>query len=300
MNRNEFLKTTLGIAGLAAMGFPSMAFGFGKKGRFPVGAHVWVYAKHQPGYDVTPVLPQIFSDMKYAGLDGVETMEHPLRSEATTKIIKELIDQYQLPLIGSSYGAQLWDRSKQNEILEDVENIMGNMASVNARTFGVTVGHPSGRIKKEEEFDAQAELLIRMIALGKKNGIVLNLHNHTQEVENNLFELKGTLKRIPDIRLGPDLDWLLRAKVDPIAFLKEYKNNIVFIHLRDQLASGKWSKSIGEGVVDFKKIAATLETIGFKGDIILELAHEDGVEPTRPLKESLKMSREFVSKTMGY
>ncbi len=300
MNRAEFIKTTLGIAGLAAMGIPSMAFGLGKKGRFPVGAHVWVYAKHQPGYDVTPVLPQIFSDMKYAGLDGVETMEHPLRSEATTKIIKELIDQYQLPLIGSSFSAELWDRSKQNKIFEDVENIMGNMASVKARTFGVTVGHPSGRIKTEEEFDAQAELLIKMIALGKKNGIVLNLHNHTQEVENNLFELKGTLKRIPDIRLGPDLDWLRRAKIDPNDFLKEYKDNIVFLHLRDQLASGKWSESIGEGVVDFKKIATTLETIGFKGDIIIELAHEDGFEPTRPIKESLKMSRESIRKTMGY
>ena len=300
MNRNEFIKTTLGIAGFAAMGFPAMASAFGKKGRFTVGAHVWVYAKHQPGYDVSPILPQIFSDMKYAGLDGVETMEHPLRKEATTKIIGELIDQYQLPLIGSSYGAQLWDKSKQNEILDDVENIMGNMAKVKARTFGVTVGHPLGRIKKEEEFDTQAELLNKMIALGKKNGIVLNLHNHTQEVENNLFELKGTLKRIPEIRLGPDLNWLLRAKVDPITFLKEYKDNIVFMHLRDQLANGKWSESIGEGDVDFKKVASTLETIGFKGDIILELAHEDGFELTRPIKESLKMSRVFVSKVMGF
>lgn len=300
MNRNEFLKTTLGIAGLAAMGFPSMAFNSGKKGRFPVGGHVWVYAKHQPGYDVTPVLPQIFSDMKYAGLDGVETMEHPLRSEATTKIIKELIDQYQLPLIGSSYGAQFWDKSKQNETLEDIENIMENMAKVKARTFGVSVGNPSGRVKTEAEFDAQAELLQKVIAVGKKNGIVLNLHNHTYEVENNLFELKGTLKRIPEIRLGPDLDWLLRAKVDPIEFLKEYKDNIVFMHLRDQLSSGKWSESIGEGVVDFKKIATTLETIGFKGDIILELAHEDGFEPTRPIRESLKMSREYIRKSMGF
>lgn len=300
MNRNEFLKTTLGIAGFAAMGFPSMAFGFGKKGRFPVGAHVWVYAKHQPGYDVTPVLPQIFSDMKYAGLDGVETMEHPLRSDSTTKIIKELIDQYQLPLIGSSYGAQMWDRSKYNEILEDVENIMGNMAMVKARTFGVSVGHPSGRLKTEEELDAQADLLRKLIAIGESKGIVLNLHNHTYEVENNLFDMGGTLKRIPDIKLGPDLNWLLRAQVDPIAFLKKYKDNIVFIHLRDQLNSGKWPESVGEGNVDFEKIGETLKTIGFRGDIILELAHEDGFVPTRPIKESLKMSREFIRKSMGY
>jgi sugar phosphate isomerase/epimerase len=118
-------------------------------------------------------------------------------------------------------------------------------------------------------------------------------------VENNLFDLKGTLNRIPDIKLGPDLNWLVRAKVDPIAFLKEYKDNIVFMHLRDQLANGKWSESIGEGVEDFKKIADTLETIRFKGDIIIELAHEKGFEPTRPLKESLKMSRESIRKSMS-
>ena len=300
MNRIEFIKTTLGLAGLTAMGLPTIASAFGKKGSIPVGAHVWVYAKHQPDYDVSAILPQIFSDVKYAGLDGVETMEHPLRKEATTKLIKELIDQYKLPLIGSSYGAQMWDRSKYNEILDDVENIMENMAMVKARTFGVSVGHPSGRIKTEVELDTQADLLKKLIAVGEKNGIVLNLHNHTYEVENNLFDLSGTLKRIPDIKLGTDLNWLIRAKVDPIAFLKKYKDNIVFMHLRDQLSSGKWPESVGEGNVDFKEIGDTVKTIGFKGDIIIELAHEDGFVPTRPIKDSLKMSREFVRKSMGY
>lgn len=288
------------MAGIAVMGLPAMASAIGKKGSIPVGAHVWVYARHQPGYDVSPILPQIFSDVKYAGLDGVETMEHPLRNEATTKIIKELIEQYQLPLIGSSYGAQMWDRSKYNEILEDVENIMGNMAKVKARTFGVSVGHPPGRIKTEDELDAQADILKKLIAIGESKGIALNFHNHTYEVENNLFDLAGTLKRIPEIKLGPDLNWLLRANVDPVSFLKKYKDNIVFIHLRDQLASGKWPESIGEGNVNFKEIGNTLKTINFKGDIIIELAHEDGFEPTRPIKESLKMSRETIRKTMNY
>jgi sugar phosphate isomerase/epimerase len=92
-----------------------------------------------------------------------------------------------------------------------------------------------------------------------------------------MFELKEKVKRIPDIRLGPNLDSLLRAKVNPITFLKEFKDNIVFFHLRDELSNGKWSESIGEGVVDFKQIGDTLETIKFKGEIIIELAHEDDV-----------------------
>lgn len=194
----------------------------------------------------------------------------------------------------------MWDRSKYNEIVEDVENIMGNMAMVKARTFGISVGHPSGRIKTEEELDAQADLLKKLITVGQRKGIVLNLHNHTYEVENNLFDLSGTLKRIPDIKLGPDLNWLLRAKVDPIAFMKKFKDNIVFIHLRDQLSNGKWPESVGEGNVNFKEIGDTLKTIGFNGDLIIELAHEDGVEQTRSIKDSLQMSRESIRKSMGY
>lgn len=300
MNRNEFLRTSMGALGFAALGFPSMSCTFGKKRKFPVGAHVWIYASTQPGYDVTPILPQIFADMKYAGLDGVETMEHPLRNEDATRLIAELIEEHQLPLLGTSYGADMWDKSRHFEILEDVENIMSNMASIKARTFGTSVGHPPGRVKTEDELDAQAELLLKLIDLGEENGVVLNLHNHTYEVENNLFDVKGTLNRIPDIKLGPDLNWLLRAGVDPISFLKDYQKNIVFVHLRDQLSNGLWPESLGEGDVDFQEIGEVLDFIDFSGDLVIELAHEGGFVPTRPIKESLKMSREFMRETLGY
>ena len=264
-----------------------------------VGAHVWVYANHQPGYDVSPILSQIFSDISYAGFDGVETMEHPLRSTVYTKQIKELIDQYKIKLIGSSYTGQMWNKDLYNKIFEDVDLIFTNMASVGGKTFGVTVGEPNGRVKTEDEFDNQANLLRKIISLGKEKGIVLNLHNHTAEVENKMYDLRGTLKRIPDINLGPDLNWLLRAGIDPIVFLKEFRKQIVYLHLRDQLINGKWPESMGEGNVNFKEIADTLNEINFNGVATIELAHENGFVPTRPIKESLKMSRDFMRKTMG-
>jgi sugar phosphate isomerase/epimerase len=226
-------------------------------------------------------------------------MEHPLRSSVYTKQIKELIDQYKIKLIGSSYGADMWNKDKSNQIYEDVDLIFGNMASVGARTFGISVGEPAGRKKTENEFDTQTALLKRIISLGEKRGIVPNLHNHTAEVENKMYDLRGTLKRIPDIKLGPDLNWLLRAGIDPISFLKEFRKQIVFMHLRDQLSNGKWPESMGEGNVNFKEIAAIINEISFEGDAIIELAHENGFVRTRPLKESLKMSRDYMRKTMG-
>jgi sugar phosphate isomerase/epimerase len=302
MDRRKFIRNT----SLSALALSLYKTGYSESlikensGRkITVGAHVWVYASTMPRYDVSPILSQIFSDVAYAGFDGVETMEHPLRSTLYTKQIKELIDQYKIKLIGSSYGADMWNKDKQNEIYEDVDLIFTNMASVGARTFGVSVGEPSGRKKTEDEFDNQAALLKRIIPLGVKKGIVVNLHNHTAEVENKMYDLRGTLKRIPDVKLGPDLNWLLRAGINPVDFLREFRKQIVFMHLRDQLTNGKWPESMGEGSVNFKEIGDVLKEINFEGDAIIELAHENGFIRTRPLKESLKMSRDYMKKTMG-
>lgn len=302
MDRRRFIRnTSLSMLALSLYqtGSSASIIKDSSRKKITVGAHVWVYASTMPGYDVSPILSQIFSDMAYAGFDGIETMEQPLRSTVYTKQIKELIDQYKIKLNGSSYGAEMWNKDKQNEIYEDVDLIFTNMASVGARTFGVSVGEPAGRKKTEDEFDNQADLLKRLIALGHKKGIVLNLHNHTNEVENNMYDLRGTLKRIPDVKLGPDLNWLLRAGINPVDFLREFQKQIVFMHLRDQLSNGKWPESMGEGNVNFKEIGDVLREINFEGDANIELAHENGFVRTRPLKESLKMSREYMRKTMG-
>ena len=270
-----------------------------QKKKLFVGAHVWVYAASQPGYDVSPILDQIFSDMAYAGFDGVELMEKPLRSSVYTKQIKELIEEHKIKLLGTSFGADMWDKSKHSQINEDVDLILTNLSSAGGRTFGVSVGKPSGRIKTENELDNQADLLKKLIGMAEKKGIVLNLHNHTYEVENNMYDLRGTLKRIPDVKLGPDLNWLLRGGVDPIKFLREFRKQIVFTHLRDQYSNGKWPESLGEGDVNFSEISDVFREIGYRGDVVIELAHENGFAPTRPLRESLKMSRDNLKKTMN-
>jgi sugar phosphate isomerase/epimerase len=273
------------------------------KRKVVVGAHPWVYAATQPKYDITPVLPQIFADMSYAGLDGVELMSTALLPDDAVERIGELSRKHKLVVIGMSFGGAMWNRAKHQEILADAEKTIPRLAKLGGRTLGTSVGAVKwGKktLKTPEQLDAQAELLRKIIAICEKNGVVLNLHNHTYEVENDLHDLKGTLARIPDVKLGPDLNWLVRGGVDPVAFIRQYGKQIVFLHLRDQKKDGRWSEALGEGDMDYAVIAAALRKISFSGDAVIELAHERDFKPTRPLRESLKMSREFVRKTLGY
>jgi len=264
-----------------------------------VGGHPWVYAATRPNYDITPVLPTIFADMSYAGLDGVELMHTALRPRDAVERIGELSQKHHLPVIGMSFGCALWDSAQHPAILDDAEVIIPRLAKLGGRTLGTSVGAAPGR-KTEPQLDDQAELLRKLIALCQRHGVVLNLHNHTYEVADDLHDLKGTLARIPDVKLGPDLNWLVRAGVDPAWFIRHFGRQIVFMHLRDQKKDGRWSEGLGEGDTDFVGIGRALHDIAFEGDAVIELAHEKGFQPTRPLPETWKLSRNFVRRVLGY
>jgi len=264
-----------------------------------VGAHPWVYAARQEGYDIYPILEQIFADMSAAGMECVELMHTAFRHAGSVETIRDLSSRYSLPVIGTSFGGSMWKWEEHDAILEDARSVISRLAEVGGRKLGTSVGGAPAP-KTPDQLDAQAKLLEKLIALCNENGIVLNLHNHTYEVENNEHDLNGTLARIPEVKLGPDLNWLVRGGVDPVGFIQRHSDRIVFIHLRDQKSDGKWTEAMGEGDMDHGAIARALEEANFSGEAVIELAHESGFELTRPLRESLRISREFVRDEMGY
>jgi sugar phosphate isomerase/epimerase len=190
----------------------------------------------------------------------------------------------------------MWNRDKHEEILGEARVLIPRLAAVGGRTLGTSVGKAPGK-KTEAQFDAQADLLRQLMRICSDHGVVLNLHNHTYEVENGEHDLNGTLARIPDVKLGPDLNWLIRGGVDPVDFIRRRGKNIVFAHLRDQKADGQWPEAMGEGVTDYAAIAAALRKAGFQGDLAIELAHPKDLKLTRPLRDSLRLSREYVRRT---
>jgi len=269
------------------------------KKKIIVGAHPWVYAATQPKNDIYPILDRIFADMSYASLDGIELMHTALRPADSVETIRALSKKYSLPVIGTSFGGDMWNREQHEAILQDARTVVNRLADVGGWTFGVSVGK-APQPKTQAQLDAQAELLRGIIALCRSRGVMLNLHNHTYEVENNMHDLKGTLSRIPDVKLGPDLNWLVRGGVDPVSFIRTYGSQIVFLHLRDQKADGKWSEAMGEGDMDYVAIGKALREAKFSGEAVIELAHEGNFKPTRPLRDSLRMSRAYVKQTLGF
>ena len=305
MRRRHFLTTvgasaiSLAVLNPKLVGAAEVNRGTSAGGKVVVGGHPWVYAATQPHYDITPVLPTIFEDMTDAGLDGIELMHTALRPRDAVERIGELSRIHHLPVIGMSFGGAMWDRAQHQAVLEDAALVIPRLAKLGGRTLGTSVGSAPIR-KTEQQLDDQAELLRKLLALGQRHGVVLNLHNHTYEVADNLHDLKGTLARLPEIKLGPDLNWLVRAGVDPAWFIRQFGKRIVFLHLRDQHRDGRWSEALGEGAADFAAIGRALHEVRFQGAAVIELAHEKDFQLTRPLHQTWKISRDFVRRALGY
>jgi sugar phosphate isomerase/epimerase len=300
-SRRNFLKTAGGLAGASLFSNLINKNLFAAKNhvaKVPVYAHLWVYAsRYPPNWDCTPILDDVFSDLKYAGLEGVELMEVLLRHNDAVTRLNDLIQKHQLPVTGTSYYGDMWNKNEHQKILEDIDLVVERLHLVGGTMLGITVGDAK-HIKTEEELDAQAELLKKIMEVCDKNKVEPNIHNHTFEVTNNLYDLKGTLERIPGIKLGPDLNWLVRAGVDPVWFIKTYGHRMVYMHIRDQRADGKWTEAVGEGVIDFPAIARALKEINYAGKAAIELAFDE--PPKNPVKEDWKKSRDYVRKVFGW
>jgi sugar phosphate isomerase/epimerase len=300
-HRRHFLKSACIAAGsLAAGPLLNVGCAAAKPSGKPVSvhAHLWVYAsRYPPDWDCTPILDEVFSDLSYAGYAGIELMEVILKHEDAVDRLKGLIAKHHIPVSGTSYNGDMWNKAQQTAILDEMELVLERLRAVGGSSIGLTVGD-ARRLKTEAELDVQAETLRRILQLCAKNNIEPNMHNHTFEVTNNLHDLKGTLARVPELKLGPDLNWLIRGGVDPVWFIKEYGSKMVYMHIRDQDAAGKWTEAVGTGVTDFKAIAKALKDIQYTGHAAVELAFDN--PPKNEVREDWKMSRAFVKQTFGW
>jgi hypothetical protein len=104
-SRREFLQgsTAAFVATATAIAGPRCLLGADTK-RVTVGAHPWGYAATQPNYNITRVLGQIFADMRYAGMDGIELMHTALRADGAVERIGELSVKHALPVLGTLFG----------------------------------------------------------------------------------------------------------------------------------------------------------------------------------------------------
>lgn len=172
------------------------------------------------------------------------------------------------------------------DTLEYYKQIFEVTAEIGA---GITVIHGSklpGKIKHEKYFERFA----KMIEAGKSFGITVaqeNVNNHFSQNPEFMKAMRTYLG--DDFKMIFDVKQSVRAGFEPLAFAKEFANEIVHVHLSDH-KEGFDCLPPSKGVFDFGALFEIMKKADYSGSYVIELYRHNYGEP-----EELKSSLDYLN-----
>ena len=264
--------------------------------KYRIGAHPYIFVQY--GYDFEKQFDEVFNVIADAGFQAIELHDSMLQTEDWKNRIDRALSRTGLGLVGASSGQPMWN-------IEQYENIISTMDDYSDRLSAfenVTCGTSCSGKRYADRTDAENAQVIKVwTELGemfRSKGATLNYHTHGEPIE----DIQLVIDNVPAdlVLLGPDLDWLRVGGVDPVSFIKKHIDRIVMMHIRDYYIGGDRTEALGEGDADYRNLARVLDEVGFEGEFVVELAIPGGKQPTRPVAELLRISRDHLRETIGW
>jgi len=180
-------------------------------------------------------------------------------------------------------------------------------AKIIGQSYIVCPWIPDELRKQPDVWDRAAETFNRAGAASKKAGIQFAYHNHWFEfmpVDGKLPYDLLLEKCDPDlVKMEMDLCWITVAGADPLKYFDRYPGRFPLVHVKDMKKLPKVSAaggqdfgdsltdmtSVGNGVIDWKRIFAQSDKAGIKHYIV---EHDKPQDPF----DSIKMSYAYLEK----
>jgi sugar phosphate isomerase/epimerase len=262
---------------------------------YRIGAHTYIF--HQYGYNPAEQLNEIFDIVADAGFEAIELHQPFLEIENYQERIKNALRRTGLGFVGASNGQPLGDIEKRDSIISSMETYSDKLSVFGEVLCGMSCGGKRYAQRTKAENDQVIRMWTELAEMFRKKGVTLNYHTHGEPIE----DIRHVIENVPAdlLPLGPDLDWLRVGGVDPEEFIREYADRLVMMHIRDYHIGGDRTEALGEGDADYRRLGQLLGEVKFEGEFVVELAIPGGKQPTRPVAELLKKSREHLRETIG-
>lgn len=127
--------------------------------------------------------------------------------------------------------------------------------------------------------------------LAQEFGIAMGLENHPEKTPQEVIDKVGPF--YPGVGAAIDTGWFATQGYNAIRAVRELKDYIVHVHLKDVKAVGEHETcTLGDGIVDIKGVMEELKEIGYTGPMSVE--HEPHLhDPTEEVEESLKRVKQW-------
>jgi inosose dehydratase len=163
---------------------------------------------------------------------------------------------------------------------------------------------PKGRAVVANDYRRLGRLLTELSKRVRDAGATLVYHHHMNSTGEKPTEIAAVLDAADHrvVRLLFDTAHYQQGGGDPIAAIRQYREWIEVLHLKDVRSSGPGGSGgyqfveLGRGRVDLKGVFEALNEINFKGWGVVELDRVP--DPGRTPRESAEINRRFLSDVM--
>ena len=293
ISRRDFIAA-VGAAGAVALS--------GRLGEAAVGDIKFGYAAITWNGDDLKAI----EDISAVGFKGIQ-LRSPILEKFGDKpgALKDLLAKHRLTMVALSSGNVRIDPAvEQDEIAKHTANAKF-VRDVGGLYLQVTDERPKRAIVPAD-FERMGKLLTE---IGKRTadlGVALGYHNHMNNLGERPEEVRAVLAAGDPkfVKLELDTAHYQMGGGDPIAAVKEYRDRLLFLHIKDLEtpipgATGDLSRSyrfveLGRGKVNLKGVFDALHAVNFKGWAVVELDRVP--DDARTPKESAVIAKQYLEK----
>jgi inosose dehydratase len=257
--------------------------------------YVWTQVFQKEKVSLADGMERMFAASKRAGYDRVELMDAFLTPELLRRTA-DLVRQYDFEVPAVYQGGAFHESEAAERSIAKILETADSARDLHTGWINTNCNPKKGRERKSDsELATEARSLNRLGQHLKERGMRLMMHAHDPDMADSAREWRSNLHHTDPklVWICADVHWMYRGKQDPMELLREAGRRIASLHVRNSV-HGVWSESFGDGDVDYRAVAEFLQGIGYQGFIAVELAYENGTNPTRPLEQDLKISREYA------
>jgi inosose dehydratase len=265
-----------------------------------VQAYIWVQRLEQEKKTFVEGVEDMLATFHRAGYRNVELTDGFLGPDLREKTLG-LLSKYSLEMPTFYASSTLHEPEAAEKSIREILELA--RASKTAGVRGIVTDpspKPNQEPKSDVELALQAQNLNRLGAELQVLGIRLMIHHHAPELLDKGREWRHQLQHTDPKFVGccVDVHWAYRGGEEPLAFIREVRDRLECLHLRNS-KDGVWMENLADGDVDYHEIADYLKEIGYSGYLVVELAYEKGTKVTRSLEENLRLSRLYAEQVFN-
>jgi inosose dehydratase len=258
-----------------------------------------------------------FREAREIGYSNVESFIHYFVDFwEKPKELQKIIDDLGVQFVTISNGAPLEmhfeDPSRHRQIIEDHLRLVRFIKNFGCDHLKINLGPRRPEGTTEKDLVNMAKVLQELGHRMKGEGVRLAPHAHMWSQFENRHEIDFVLGNT-----DPDAVWFVldtghitMAGIDPVELARQLGHRIVEFHMKDVKPENRGGAKtrlakmdgmndpcffpLGSGGVDFPGLKTHLDSIGWQGWLTVEL----DTSPWRPPKESARISREYIERTL--